>query len=60
MGFIDNDKHNLTGNSLTLDDLVITWDDEEEIQLGTEPLDTKRQGDSSSVCLPSTQTEKHK
>jgi len=36
MGYVEKDRDSLTGNSLTLDDLVITWDDEEELELLTE------------------------
>lgn len=36
MGYVEKDRDSLTGNSLTLDDLVITWDDEEETELLTE------------------------
>lgn len=33
MGYVEKDRDGLTGNSLTLDDLVITWNDEEELEL---------------------------
>lgn len=33
MGYIDMDKDSLTGKNMTVDDMVISWDDEEEVWL---------------------------
>lgn len=33
MGFIDMDKNSLTGKNMTVDDIVISWDDEEAVWL---------------------------
>lgn len=36
MGFVESDRDSLTGNSLLIGDLVLTWDDEETLSLDAE------------------------
>ncbi len=64
MGFVEKD-HNLTGNSLMLDGLVISWDETEEVQLDLEkgesgaavvaaekPVDSGQNRDRKAENLP--------
>lgn len=39
MGFIDMDKDSLTGKSMTVDDMVISWDDEDVVWLQADEPD---------------------
>jgi hypothetical protein len=39
MGYIDMDRDSLTGKNMTVDDMVISWDDEEAVWLQESELD---------------------